>query len=91
MAPPTIFYGVGYQQITTLTTATALTIPTGAQFAIVQAEGQDVRWRDDGVDPTATVGMILAAGDSMQFLGDLDLVRFIEATAGATLNVSFYK
>lgn len=90
MAPPAIFKNCGYQQITTLTTAQALTLPNGAQFAVVHAETQDVRWRDDGTDPTATVGMVIAAGATMRYDGELSRVRFIEAAVGAKLNVTFY-
>ena len=61
-------------------------IPT---LAVIQAEAQAVRWRDDGVAPTSTVGMVLAAGASMEYDGNLAGIRFIEATAGAILNVTY--
>lgn len=81
---------LGYEQITGLSTAKALTVPTGARKAQIQAEDQDVRYRDDGTDPTATVGMVLASGADLWYEGDLDALSFIEATTGATLNVSYY-
>lgn len=43
----------------TLTTGTTLTVPQGARWALICAEGQVVRWRDDGVSPTQTIGMPL--------------------------------
>ena len=43
----------------TLTTGTTLTVPSGARWALICAEGQVVRWRDDGVSPTQQVGMPL--------------------------------
>jgi hypothetical protein len=54
-------------------------------------ETQAVRWRDDGTNPTATVGMPLAVGDTL-FLDTsaLAVVKFIEQTASAKLNVSYY-
>jgi len=81
---------VGYQQITSLASAAALTIPAGAKRAIIQAEAQAVRWRDDGTNPAAGVGMVLAAGASIQYNGDLAAFRVIESAASAKLNVSYY-
>jgi len=86
----------GYQQITSLSSATALTIPAPtnavpATLALIQAETQDVRWRDDGTNPTASVGMVLAAGETLPYTGDLSKLKFIETTASAKLNISYYR
>lgn len=82
---------LGYQQITVLTAATALTVPTNSRLAWIQAEAQAVRWRDDGTNPTASVGMVLAAGEGMWYTGNrLAALKFIEAAASAKLNVSYY-
>jgi hypothetical protein len=83
---------MGYQQITDLISATGLTVPAGATAAVVVATGQDVRWRDDGTNPSATVGMPLAAGVERFFpiTKGLASLRFIEQTAGAVLNISSY-
>lgn len=89
---------LGYQQITTLTSATGLTVPSvdvnglscKPSLAIITAETKGVRWRDDGVDPTSTVGMPLAAGTTLQYDGDLTKIKFIEQEASAKLNVSYY-
>ena len=82
-----------YQQIVGLVAATTLTVPTGALYALVQAQSVDVRWRDDGVAPTATVGTLLAANAPPQgFVGNLAALQFIQTSAGtSTLNVSYYK
>lgn len=80
----------GYQQITGLSAVKGLTIPTGAEIAVIQAESQNVRWRDDGSVPTASVGMQLAAGRDMLFTSKLSAVRFIEEAASAKVNVSYY-
>lgn len=71
-------------------------IPSNSRMAIIQAIGADVRWRDDGTVPTVddpNGGMLLAAGDSFMYLGDLTTIEFIEADAGVTadVSVSFYK
>lgn len=81
---------LGYQQITNLSDSTALTVPTGATMALIVAETQAVRWRDDGVAPTASIGMPLATGVSLSYDGDLKAIRFIQQLASATLNVSYY-
>lgn len=81
---------LGYQQITSLSASTALTVPPGATMALIVAETQAVRWRDDGTAPTASVGMPLATGVSLSYDGDLRTIRFIQQTASATLNVSYY-
>jgi hypothetical protein len=66
-------------------------IPTGATTALIQAITQNVRWRDDGTSPTAGTGVQLAAGDQFYYTGDLTAIEFIQETATAVLNVSFYK
>ena len=81
---------LGYQQITSLSASTALTVPVGATMALIVAETQAVRWRDDGTAPTASVGMPLAKGTSLSYDGDLKAIRFIQQTASAVLNVSYY-
>ena len=73
-----------------LSPSTVLTVPSGATIAVVQAEGADVRWRDDGTAPTATVGMLLPAGAELRYTGALAALRLIQASAGATVNVSYY-
>lgn len=89
---------MGYQQITNLSASTALTVPQRdlnglvgtPRIAIITPEGQAVRWRDDGVAPTADVGMPLAAGVTLQYDGDLTQIRFIQQTGTAKLNVTYY-
>ena len=89
---------LGYQQITTLSSAVSLTVPTTdvqglsckPSIALITPEGQAVRWRDDGVAPSATVGMPLASGVTLQYDGDLTKIQFIEQVGGAKINISYY-
>lgn len=82
---------LGYQQIVGLAAATALTIPAGTSLAIITPETQAVRWRDDGTDPTASVGYPLAASAELQYsAAQLSRLKFIEQTATATLNICYY-
>jgi hypothetical protein len=82
---------LGFQQITSLSAATSLTVPTGANFAIIRCAGQPVNWRDDGTAPTASVGIpMLIADPPLEYRGNLAAMQFIQTTSSATLNVSYY-
>ena len=76
----------GFEAIADVSTpAKALTVPTGAKIALIQAITQDVRWRDDGTDPTGSVGMVIFAGkDPWLYTGNLKAIRFFEDAASAT-------
>ena len=88
----------GYQQITSLTSATGLTVPArdtsgligSPVAAYIRCETQGVRWRDDGVAPTASVGFPLSPGDVLVYDGDLKKIQFIEQAASSKLNVAYY-
>lgn len=83
---------LGYQQITSLGTATSLTVPTGANKAVIRNETQNVRYRDDGTSPTASVGQLMLAADlPLVYSGTLSNLKFIETTGGAKLNILYYK
>lgn len=82
----------GYQQITSLGTAAALTVPEGSSDVWLQAEDQDLRLRFDGTNPTASAGMLLsAASDGVWFSGDLSLIRVIETTSAGKLNAAYFR
>lgn len=81
---------LGYQQITDLSSAVGLTVPTGATRAIIAPLTKDIRWRDDGTNPTASVGMPVAAGTYLSYDGDLNRIRFIQTAASAELNIVYY-
>jgi hypothetical protein len=89
---------LGYQQITSLSASTGLTVPNRdlnglnqkPVIALITPEGQAVRWRDDGIAPTATVGMPLSVGVTLQYDGDLTQIKFIEQTASAKINITYY-
>lgn len=85
---------LGYQQITSLSASTGLTVPTtGPQRpvrCIITPQTQAVRWRDDGTAPTASIGYPLAVGSELKYDGDLNAIRFIEQVASAAINVTYY-
>jgi len=80
---------LGYQQITDLSSAVKLA-SRGAIMALIQAETKDVRWRDDGVAPNATVGMLLAANSTFIYDGALSAIQFIETAGSAKLNITYF-
>lgn len=64
-------------------------VPEGALFALVQAEGGDVRYRDDGTDATADIGMLIPDGQNCWYCGtDLSAVSLFGD--GTTINIAFY-
>ena len=93
---------MAYAQVTSLSSAASLasSIPNRNQGGMdrgpwhgveMQAESQNIRWRDDGTAPTASVGMILYAGDApIIFEGDMFSVELIEVAASAKLNLRFF-
>lgn len=81
----------GHQDLDVVSTATALTVAAGSKVALIQCEGQDVRWRDDGTSPTAAIGMRLYAGAApFLYTGNLDTIEFIQVGATATMNINYY-
>lgn len=81
---------LGFQQITSLNVLKTLTVPTNALIAVLQAEAQIVRFRDDGTSPTAAIGMQLLVGIPYFYTGALADIEFLEETATAKLNVTYY-
>ena len=89
---------LGYQQIAnaTLANATSLTLPTppaGAYtlYAVIQANGGVIRWRDDGTAPTATVGMLIPSGGELCYAGDLTQIQLIDGGSGTPIaDISVY-
>ena len=80
----------GYQALAVSSTAVSLTIPAGARIAYLYVESNTVRWRDDGTNPTASVGTPLKADADLLYDSDLTKLRFIRASADAVVHVSFY-
>jgi len=79
----------GYKQI--FPTSVAGIGGGNGRVCFIQCLVADVRWRDDGVNPSTTVGTVIPAGVTFFYNGDLRKIRFIEVTAGAELNISTYQ
>lgn len=85
----------GYAQATITSAAGLPSIPASVDRAIVQIETQDqIRWRDDGGTPTASVGMLLFQGNAIELTTAQSINNFKAISvggAGVTLNVSYYE
>lgn len=67
---------VGFETVTVSTTPVSLTVPDTAEGAYLSCETNDIRWRADGADPTATVGHVLTKGELLTMPGRDILVQF---------------
>lgn len=88
---PYTYAPLGFQTVGSLTSASLLSVPAGATIAYITVEGAPVRWRDDGTAPTATVGTLVGVGSQIIYSGSLAAIQFIQQSATATLDVSYYK
>lgn len=80
----------GYRQISSPAAATGVQTGEG-RVALIQVLNQNVRYRDDGIDPDASTGVRIHAGESIWYTGDLRKIRFIEEASGAEINILVYK
>jgi len=89
-----------FETITVSSTAIGFTTakiqPSGQTpgvMAVITLATNDVRWRVDGVDPTAGVGHAFAATTSLTVCGlqSLQQFRMIRQSADATASVSYFR
>jgi len=80
---------VAYIQLDGLSVAKGIRVE--GRTAVIQALNQNVRYRDDGTDPTPNTGMRIHAGETIPYLGDIRKVKFIEEDTGAELNITTYE
>ena len=92
---------VAFEQITVATSAIGLSVSNvrgygsnryAAERAIVIVETAPLRWRDDGTDPTSSVGMIANPGTILTFDNRDRLEKFRAIRTGstsATLSVTY--
>lgn len=66
-------------------------IPAGTVLLVLTPETQAIRWRDDGVAPTAAAGYPLTVGAELRYdSADMAALRVISQVAGAKINVVAY-
>lgn len=88
---PYVFTSTGFQQVGSFSTSTGFTPPATSTVCYIQAEGNSVRFRTDGVAPTALVGQLLQTGQLLTETANLAGIRFIPTTGSATLDVDCYR
>ena len=81
---------IGYRQITDLSEVVGCPLNFG-KFLHAQAQGQLLRYRLDGEDPTETTVTPLYPGETLRYTGDLRKVKFFAPVpSGAVLNVEVF-
>lgn len=71
-------------------------IPDFANRAVVVIEDDDIRWTDDGQDPTSTFGILYGPTASLSRFElvsreQIEAFQAIRVTTDAELNISYYK
>lgn len=71
----------------TISAATEIAVPAGANAMQLQATGQNVRYTVDGTTPSASVGFVLVADADAVFVPANDgmTIRVIEVSAGGAI------
>jgi len=72
-----------------LAAAQTYTVPTGGLLVYLDATSQNVRYRLDGIDPTAAIGgrIIADTGPVVLPIRQTHTIIFIEEAGGATLDI----
>lgn len=86
---------LGYCQLTATGAAAQIStcsggIPVRTVWAVMCVETANIRWRDDGTAPTATVGMPLNAGACFYYSGTMAAFQIIAQSGSPVVNISFY-
>jgi hypothetical protein len=81
---------LGFRQITGLSSAKGCPLANGSAV-MFRPMAQAIRYRLDGVAPTASIGMHVAVGECVWFVGDLTKLSFIEVTSGATIDLHVFE
>lgn len=93
------YFPISATSSTAVTVSSVITAASAASatlsapnYALIRAETQAIRYRDDGTAPTAAVsgGMPLAVGEVLEFDGEIGKLQFIAQAGTATVNVNLY-
>lgn len=75
-----------------VTSATSLTVPNLATYAVICAETATVRYTTDGhTTPSASVGMPLLSGTCVGVAGPKVLANFKALSSTGTLDIEYFK
>lgn len=81
---------LGYVQQSLTVAANLSTIPAGATYVVIVPETNGLRYRDDGTDPTAAIGIPVSAGQTLTYDGSLSKLRIVSQTGTSTVNIAYY-
>ena len=79
----------GFYQLSSIDAA-AVGSPGPGEAISIQAEGDALRVRLDGIDPDASTGLLIAENSICYFAGDLLLVRIIGVSGASIANIHTY-
>lgn len=98
LATPALAYTpLGCVQLSSLGSATLLSsvtggIPNGTTFVFLTVEGEAVRMRDDGVAPTASIGLLLPIGGPWPYSSlTMANLQFIQTASSSIVDACFYR
>ncbi|KKL64945.1 hypothetical protein LCGC14_2159890 [marine sediment metagenome] len=82
----------GFEQLTVTNAAVrTLTVPQDAVMAIVNVQDKAIYSRDEGTNPTTTVGRLKKADTEFSVCGSaMGTIGFIASGDDAKINVSYY-
>jgi hypothetical protein len=64
--------------------------PSGAEFALIIAETNAIRYMDHGGTPTSGTGLPVATGGALEYDGSMANFATIAQSGTATVNITFY-
>ncbi len=92
---PLFDYSVGFEQLTITSPAIALaSIPEKANKAVMTVEDATLRYRDDGTNPTSTVGLKVFVGGTIVLHGRDSIQKFRvikQGSSNSEINVAYYE
>ena len=86
----------GFESTVAAMSAKELTVPRGAVLAVCQVQGEPLRYRMDGEDPTAATGAEGQPGEKITIDGQKDManfrfIRHADSEPGGKLACHYYK
>lgn len=81
---------VGFQNAAVTTVVALPSIPSNATHALMTVDvgGGDIRFREDASNPTTAVGLLVQAGNAVEFTNLAD-VRVVSTSGTTNVNISY--
>ncbi len=91
---PKPYKPAGFQALVVDDTARALTVPSGARYAKIMVRDHAIRYRDDGTNPTGSVGMLAKVDTMIELTSREQLAGFKairDTSSSGNLEILYYK